>query len=46
MAFNLNNAFTSISKHKLDLVEAMLGVSNVIFMNREWVIQTKNIWHD
>ncbi len=34
MAFNLNNIFTSVSKHKLDLVEAMVGASNVILMRR------------
>ncbi len=34
MAFNLNNIFTSVSKHKLDLVEAMVGAFNVIFMRR------------
>ncbi len=34
MAFNLINVFTSVSKHKLDLVEAMVGASNVILMRR------------
>ncbi len=34
MAFNLNNIFTLISKRKLDLVEVMVGASNVIFMKR------------
>jgi len=34
MAFNLNNIFTSVSKHKLDLVEAMVGAFNVILMRR------------
>ncbi len=34
MAFNLSNVFTSVSKHKLDLVEVMVGASNVILMRR------------
>jgi len=34
MVVNLNNIFTSVSKHKLNLVEAMVGASNVILMRR------------
>jgi hypothetical protein len=34
MAFNLNNVFTSVSKHKLNLAKIMLGVFDVIFMKR------------
>lgn len=42
MAFNLNNVFTSINKHKLDLVEAMLGVSNVIMIFMKIVSYSNN----
>jgi len=36
IAFNLNNVFTLVSKHKLDLVEAMVAAFNVILM---WKVQ-------
>jgi len=34
MTFNPNNVFTLVNKHKLDLVEAMMGASNAIFMKK------------
>jgi hypothetical protein len=38
MAFNPNNISTSINTHILDLVEIMVGASNVIFMKRVWYL--------
>jgi hypothetical protein len=34
MALNLNNNFTLVSKHRLDLAKAMVGASNAIFMRK------------
>jgi hypothetical protein len=34
MTFNPNNISTSISTHRLNLVEAMVGASNATFMRR------------
>jgi hypothetical protein len=38
MAFNPDNISTSISIHRLDLEEAMVGASNAIFMRRVWYL--------
>jgi hypothetical protein len=38
MAFNPNNVSTFVNKHKLDLVEAMVGASNAIFMMKVWYL--------
>jgi ABC-type enterochelin transport system permease subunit len=38
MAFNPNKIFTSISTHILNLVEAIMGAFNAIFMRRVWYL--------